>query len=113
MSTKQTFGGAAAFEFRQDAGLVFCRQMADVEGAKRHVLAVWRPGKDGVYAIVLDGPKRTDEDVLGCALTALAVVGRVERPRVRTIERVAGVLAEMMRRPAPATLVQDWAKSPG
>lgn len=111
MNVAQTFGGAASLEFRQECRLMFCRQMADVDGSQRHVIAVWKKAGGPVYAVVIDGHKRSDEDVFGCALTALALAGGVDRPRLRTIERVACVLAEMMRRPAPEPLIPDWSAS--
>lgn len=52
---------------------------------------------DAVFAMVINGAARTQEDVLGCAVLALEHVG-VKRPRIGTVRRVAGVMAEMMSR---------------
>jgi hypothetical protein len=65
--------------------------LAEVHVSRRDVLAVWSPGVDADFAMVIDGAARTQEDVLGCAVLALEHMG-VDRPRIGTVQRAAGVM---------------------
>jgi hypothetical protein len=92
----QTFGGPKAEAFEYECGLVFCRQPMEVAGETRKVVAVWKPNQTNnspVYAMVID-KFRCFESMIGCAVLALETVG-ITRPRLGSIQRVAGVFAKL------------------
>lgn len=96
-----TIGGSAALAIRIESGLMFCRQILEINGHQRHVIAVWKCGDEDqkdhpVYLTCIDRIPRTTETLLGCALLALEHLG-IGRPRLGTIQRVAGAFAEMMQ----------------
>lgn len=83
-------------------GLVFCRRGFMANGAAVDVVAVWREPEPGqppqanstVYAMPCNMLSRGTECLLGCAVLYLDHLG-IGRPRVGTIQRVAGMLAEL------------------
>lgn len=97
-----TFGGRSAHRFQHACGLIFCRQAFDFEGRTYDVVAIWRepdpaqakkePGP--VYVMACDMMSRGTEAILGCAVLCLEHLG-ISRPRLGTIQRVSGMLAEM------------------
>ena len=93
--TAQTIGGSkskvTAFEF----GFFFSRQSMRIKGRSRDVVAVWRPSglNESPVFVAAIGP-RSREAMLGCAVLALAHLG-VDRPRIRSIQRVAGVMQRL------------------
>lgn len=98
-STTPTYklGGAAATAMETECGLVFCRQPLEIQGTTRDVVAVWKanePQGAPAYVVVLSPFIRTTESLLGCAVLALEHLG-ITRPRLGSIQRVAGVFAKM------------------
>lgn len=95
-----TIGGTAALATRIESGIVFCRQMLEINGHPRHIIAAWKSEADlkdaPVYVTCIDRIPRTTETLLGCAVLALEHLG-ISRPRLGTIQRVAGAFAEMMQ----------------
>lgn len=95
-----TFGGRAALATRIESGIVFCRQMQEINGHDRHIIAAWKADEDlkdsPVYLVCIDRIPKTTETLLGCAVLALEHLG-INRPRLGTIQRVAGAFAEMMQ----------------
>ena len=92
----QSFGGKAATAFEYECGLVFCRQPMEVAGKTREVVAVWKASDthdSPVYAMVID-KYRGLENLIGCAVLALEHVG-ITRPRLGSIQRVAGVFSKL------------------
>lgn len=100
-----TFGGSAALSTRLESGLMFCRQILEINGNPRHIIAVWKCEEDlkdaPVYVTCIDRIPKTTETLLGCAVLALEHLG-IGRPRLGTIQRVAGVFTEMMSPPGRA-----------
>jgi hypothetical protein len=96
-----TIGGRAALATRIESGIVFCRQMLELNGQERHIIAAWKVDDEGlkdspVYVTCIDRIPKTTETLLGCAVLALEHLG-IGRPRLGTIQRVAGAFAEMMQ----------------
>lgn len=96
-----TIGGRAALATRIESGIVFCRQMLELNGQQRHIIAAWKVDDEGlkdspVYVTCIDRIPKTTETLLGCAVLALEHLG-IGRPRLGTIQRVAGAFAEMMQ----------------
>lgn len=95
------FGGTAAQRFEHACGLIFCRQAFNLNGTVVDVVAIWREPDQAqitqncpVYVMVCNMISRGTEAVLGCAVLCLEHLG-INRPRLGTIQRVAGMLTEM------------------
>ncbi len=91
------FGGDHAVKMAFECGLVFSRQPLDIQGKTRDVVAVWKenePQGAPAYVVVLSPFMRTTESLIGCAVLALEHLG-ITRPRLGSIQRVAGVFAKM------------------
>jgi hypothetical protein len=91
------FGGDQAINLACECGLVFSRQPMDIHGETRDVVAVWKenaPQGAPAYVVVLSPVMRTTESLIGCAVLALEYLG-ITRPRLGSIQRVAGVFAKM------------------
>lgn len=108
-----TLGGPVAHRFVHACGLIFCRQPLEVAGQSMMVVAVWREpdpasGQQSknppAYVMAANMLARGTEALLGCAVLCLDHLG-INRPRVGTIQRVAGMLAEL-------SVGQDGAAAP-
>ncbi len=97
MTTIYKFGGDQAVNLTCECGLVFSRQSMDIQGETRDVVAVWKenaPQDAPGYVLVLGPVAWSTEGLIGCAVLALEYLG-ITRPRLSSIQRVAGVFAKM------------------